>query len=165
MIGHRPEISQEVVIRVHACQCFRWLMTRINVYAVSNHSLAGIRADKGQTDVLTVLPTGFEKSVVYQVFCFAKISIACVLVISLLINIVVEQVKELGPPAIQSPGKDEDCMNAISEDQLLAHTWQKLFYDGSLTSLPFSIIFLGVLFTRASLQSSNLLCTSKFEMV
>lgn len=45
MIGHRPEISQEVVIRVHACQCFRWLMTCINVYAVSNHSLAGIRAD------------------------------------------------------------------------------------------------------------------------
>lgn len=117
------------------------------------------------TDVLTVLPTGFEKSVVYQVFCFAKISTACVLVISLLINIVVEQVKELGPLAIQSPGKDEDCMNAISEDQLLAHTWQKLFYNGSLTSLPFSIIFLGVLFTRASLQSSNLLCTSKFEMV
>ena len=66
------------------------------------------------TDVLTVLPTDFEKSVVYQVFCFAKISIACVLVISLLINIVVEQVKELGPLAIQSPGKDEDCMNAIS---------------------------------------------------
>ena len=45
MIDHRPEISQEEVICVHACQCFRWLMTRINVYAVSNHSLAGIRAD------------------------------------------------------------------------------------------------------------------------
>lgn len=45
MIDHRLEISQEVVICVHPCQCFRWLMTRINVYAVSNHSLAGIRAD------------------------------------------------------------------------------------------------------------------------
>ena len=36
----------------------------------------------------------------------------------------------------------------LKQKILQAYTWQKLFHAGSLTSLPFLIIFLGVLSVR-----------------
>lgn len=76
--------------------------------------LEDLPADK---DVLAILPTDFGKSVIYQVFCFAKINSACVLVISSLNRVLVERVSdlnELGLPAVQLSEKDEDSMNAIA---------------------------------------------------
>ena len=71
--------------------------------------------------------------------------------ISLLNSIVGEKVgelHELGFPAFQLSEKVEDCMDAISEEKLYAPTQQKSLCNGSLTGLPFLIIFLGVLFMR-----------------
>ena len=72
-------------------------------------------------DVLAILPTGFRKSLIYQVFFLGKQSSnpnASVLVISPLNSIVEEQVEELtklGLPAIHLKGNDPQCMAAISQ--------------------------------------------------
>ena len=72
-------------------------------------------------DVLAILPTGFGKSFIYQVFCLAKQSSnpnASVLVISPLNSIVEEQVRELtklGLPAIHLKENDSQCMADISQ--------------------------------------------------
>ena len=67
-------------------------------------------------DVLAILPTGFGKSLIYQVFGEAKQS--SVLVISPLNSIVEEQVvelSELGFPAIHLQENDPACLKAISQ--------------------------------------------------
>ena len=72
-------------------------------------------------DVLAILPTGFGKSFIYQVFCLAKQSSnpnASVLVISPLNSIVEEQVGELtklGLPAVHLKENDSQCMADISQ--------------------------------------------------
>ena len=72
-------------------------------------------------DVLAFLPTGFGKSLIYQVFCQAKLISnpkANVLVISPLNSIVDEQVNELaelGFPFIHLKENNADCMKAISK--------------------------------------------------
>lgn len=67
-------------------------------------------------DVLAILPTGFRKSFIKQVFSVTKISKACAVVISPLNSIVVERVSdlnELGLQVVQLSEKDEDSMNVI----------------------------------------------------
>ena len=72
-------------------------------------------------DVLSILPTGFGKSFIYQVFCLAKQSSnpnASVLVILPLNSIVEEQVGELtklGLPAVHLKENDSQCMADISQ--------------------------------------------------
>ncbi|XP_068674561.1 putative ATP-dependent DNA helicase Q1 [Montipora foliosa] len=72
-------------------------------------------------DVMAILPTGFGKSLIYQMFCMAKLSSnanASVLVISPLNSIIEEQVNELndlGLPSVQLKENDADCLKAISE--------------------------------------------------
>ena len=38
MIDYQPEIRQQAVMRVNACQRFRWLMTRRNLYNTFLHA-------------------------------------------------------------------------------------------------------------------------------
>ena len=77
-------------------------------------------------DVLAILPTGFGKSLIYQMFCMAKLSSnanASVLVISPLNSIIEEQVNELndlGLPSVQLKENDADCLKAISEGNFRA---------------------------------------------
>ena len=70
-------------------------------------------------EVLVILATDLGKSILYQMFFSAKILKACVLVISSLYCIVVEQVDKpnaLGLPVVQSSEKVEDYI--IFEDKL-----------------------------------------------
>ena len=58
----------------------------------------GVEALLAGQDVLAILPTGFRKSLIYQMFCMAKLSSnanVSVLVISPLNSIIEEQVNEL----------------------------------------------------------------------
>ena len=70
-------------------------------------------------DVLAILPTGFGKSLIYQVFSMAQTSAnASVLVISPLNSIVEEQAKEmngLGIPSVHLKPDIEDCLHDISD--------------------------------------------------
>ena len=72
-------------------------------------------------DVLAILPTGFGKRLIYQVFCQAKLCSnpkASIFVISPLNSVVNEQVNELaelGFPAFHLKENDADCMKAISD--------------------------------------------------
>jgi len=68
-------------------------------------------------DVLAILPTGFGKSLIYQVFCLAKHSSnsnASVLVISPL-NSTVGELTKLGLPAVHLEENDPQCMADISQ--------------------------------------------------
>lgn len=60
--------------------------------SAQNEALDALIAGK---EVLSILPTNLGKCVIYPVFCFAKISKACVLSIWLLNSILVEQVLKL----------------------------------------------------------------------
>ena len=67
-------------------------------------------------DVLAILPTGFGKSLIYQVF--GEVKQSSVLVISPLNSIVEEQVvelSELGFPTIHLQENDPACLKAISQ--------------------------------------------------
>ena len=70
-------------------------------------------------DVLPILPTGFGKSLIYQVFSMAQTSAnVSVLVISPLNSIVEEQAKEmngLGIPSVHLKPDIEDCLHDISD--------------------------------------------------
>ena len=72
-------------------------------------------------DVMAIFPTGFGKSLIYQMFCMAKLSSnanASVLVLAPLNSIIEEQVNELNDhvlPSVQLKENDADCRKAISE--------------------------------------------------
>ena len=70
-------------------------------------------------DVLAILPTGFGKSLIYQVFCQAQSSTnTSVLVISPLNSIVEEQTSEmsgLGIPSVHLKPSSEECLKYVSE--------------------------------------------------
>ena len=80
----------------------------------------GIASRMPGHDVLGILPTGFGKSLMCQVFCLAKLSAnpnASVLVISPL-NSIVEEVAEWTEPGLSTVNlkeKDVQCMTAISQ--------------------------------------------------
>ena len=69
-------------------------------------------------DVLAILLTGFGKSLIYQVYCHAQTSTESVLVISPLNSIVEEHVNEmteLGIPAVHLNPNSQECLQDISE--------------------------------------------------
>ena len=94
-------------------------------------------------DVLAILPTGYGKSLIYQVFAMSDVSTtSSVLVISPLNSIVKEQVTEmieLGISAVHLDPKNEQCLRDIAEGKLriifssaedcLAFDERKQFHD------------------------------------
>ena len=80
-------------------------------------------------NVVAILPTGFGKSLIYQMFCMAKLSSnanASVLVLSPLNSIIEEQVNEfndLGLSSVQLKENDADCLKAIAEGKFRFISW------------------------------------------
>lgn len=73
-----------------------WMFSAVCESLFANISTKwGARCPYCCKEVLSILPTNLGKCVIYPVFCFAKISKACVLSISLLNSILVEQVLKL----------------------------------------------------------------------
>ena len=82
-------------------------------------------------DVLSILPTGFGKSLIYEVFCMAKLSSngnTSVLVISPLDSIIEERVNELTLNTFDSCQLDERAKSLttqnVSETNLLLSLWK-----------------------------------------
>ena len=90
-----------------------------NVTSLKPEQTQAVEALLAGKDVLAILPTGFGKSLIYQVFSMEQTSAnASVLVISPLNSIVEEQAKEmngLGIPLVHLKPDIEDCLHDISE--------------------------------------------------
>ena len=90
-----------------------------NVTSLKPEQTQAVEALLAEKDVLAILPTGFGKSLIYQVFSMAQTSAnASVLVISPLNSIVEEQAKEmncLGIPSVHLKPDIEDCLHDISD--------------------------------------------------
>ena len=90
-----------------------------NVTSLKPEQTQALEALLAGKDVLAILPTGFGKSLIYQVFSMAQTSAnASVLVISPLNSIVEEQAKEmncLGIPSVHLKPDIEDCLHDISD--------------------------------------------------
>ena len=90
-----------------------------NVTSLKPEQTQAVEALLAGKDVLAILPTGFGKSLIYQVFSMAQTSAnASVLVISPLKSIVEEQAKEmncLGIPSVHLKPDIEDCLHDISD--------------------------------------------------
>ena len=109
-----------IIISVNMADKLQACLEKIpNITSLKQEQTQAVGALLAGKDVLAILPGGFGKSLIYQVFSMAQTSAnASVLVISPLNTIVEEQAKEmngLGIRSVHLKPDIEDCLHDISD--------------------------------------------------